>query len=139
MNEVTFKDDDPVALEAMLRYIYGLNCNFKEVEHGDVEIMLFNAHLFTVAAKYGVKVLEQISLRIFDLFVDSHCEDGETENIIQAMYGTTAAFNPRITGVLCMHVEKNITRLMKRYEYVQAFRDFPRFSLAYMEYVDDYI
>lgn len=134
LNEVDLEEDDPAAIEGMLRYIYGLDHN-TECEEGSMEQARFNADLYAVADKYGLSLLREHALSEFTYYVGHYCDYDNGADVVRLLYAPTAISNPKLINILCHNIDKNIDCLIGDKYFIETFKEFPGFSSHYAEYV----
>lgn len=130
---VELQGDDPIAVEAMLCYIYGLDHNIIG-KNDPIQQAVLSYYLYLVSDKYGVQKLNKIALSEFRTLIEVVCKRHNPVEVIWAIYGFGPTPAP-VTRILCGNIKENLPKLMKKAHFVRALKVFPQLPLDMMKYL----
>ncbi|OAP59879.1 hypothetical protein AYL99_04881 [Fonsecaea erecta] len=126
-NKIELKEDDPGAVEAMLRFMYENEYDSGEHSWGRISPMLFHVRVHAVADKYGVAALKKLSKQKFD-HATSVCWDmDDFPHVVADVYDNTLGCE-ELRDTVARASHEHIEALLIKDTFIRVLRDTSGFA-----------
>jgi hypothetical protein len=116
-------EDDPIAIEAMIHFMYGFDYDSSGGDRGRVSPMLFNVKVYQVGDKYDVPKLKAQARQKFINAIEKCWEMDDFPVAIADTYTTTISTDRGLRDPLVSTVLNHIDVLLTNEDFVQVLRE----------------
>lgn len=123
---LTLYDDDPVAVNTMLRYFYGFDPSSSDASSG----IYTKLRLFAVAGKYGITDLQQKAAESVKEALHEKVRSSAFPQILKYIYEETPAHEGELLKEAALLCRSNIVPLMRDRAFKELLLDVPGIAVA---------
>lgn len=120
-NVIKLEEDDPYAIEAMIRFMYGYSYDSSSNNNGRISPMVFSARVYRTADKYGVATLKQLSKDKFNQATRTCWDMDDFPQVITDVYDTSQCQELQETVAQVSH--EHMEALLKKNNFLRALEE----------------